>query len=136
MFIIASGCADVFEVMGDGAEIKMDELDPGQPVGIMAILTGSSQKTVIRAAVETAAWEISSDALHAIFERRPIAMEHIAESVSKWQAEEYNILAGRKLSRAQEAKIINKRQISLSKRISSFFVQRKPEESNVEYTDY
>ena len=32
-------------------------------------------------------------------------------------------------------KIINKRQISLSKRISSFFVQSKPEESNVEYTD-
>ena len=63
-------------------------------------------------------------------------MEHIAESVSKWQAEEYNTLADRKLSRAQEAKIINKRQISLSKRISSFFVQRKPEESNVEYTDY
>ena len=44
MFIIASGRADVFEVMGNGAEIKMDELDRGQPVGIMAILTGSSKK--------------------------------------------------------------------------------------------
>jgi hypothetical protein len=32
--------------MGDGVEIKMDELDlgSGQPVGIMAILTGLSQK--------------------------------------------------------------------------------------------
>ena len=79
MFIIASGRADVFEVMGDGVEIKMDELEPGsgqgQPEGIMVILTGLSQKTIIQAAVEIAAWEISSDALHAIFERRPIAMK-------------------------------------------------------------
>ena len=81
MFTIASGRADVFKVMGDGVEIKTDELDPGsgsgsgQPVGIMAILTGLSQKTIIQAAVEIAAWEISSDALHAIFERRPIAMK-------------------------------------------------------------
>lgn len=136
MFIIASGRADVFEIMDDGSEIKMDELDPGQPVGIMAILTGASQQTTIRAAVETAAWEISSDALHAIFERRPSAMEHIAESVSKWQAEEDETLAVRKLSRAQEAKIIDKLQTSLSKRISRFFVQSKTEKTNVEFTDY
>ena len=37
MFTIASGRADVFKVMGDGVEIKMDELDlgsvQGQPEG-------------------------------------------------------------------------------------------------------
>ena len=46
MFTIASGRADVFKVIGDGVEIKMDELDSGsgQTVGIMAILTGLSQK--------------------------------------------------------------------------------------------
>ena len=77
MFTIASGRADVFKVMGDGVEIKMDELDPGlgQQIGIMVILTGLSQKIIIQAAVEIAAWEISSDALYAIFERRPIAMK-------------------------------------------------------------
>jgi len=136
MFIVASGRADVFEVIDDGSEIKMDELGPGQTAGIMAILTGASQQTTIRAAIETAAWEINSDALHAIFERRPIAMEHIAESVARWQAEEDQTLAARKLSRTQEAKIIDKRQTSLSKRISRFFVQSKTEETNVEFTDY
>lgn len=136
MFIIASGRADVFEVMDDGSEIKLDELGPGQSVGIMTILTGASQKTTIRAAIETAAWEINSDALHAIFERRPIAMEHIAESVAKWQAEEDKTLVARKLSRAQAAKILDKRQTSLSKRIARFFAQRKTEETNVEFTDY
>ena len=77
MFTIASGRADVFKVMGDGVEIKMDELDPGsgQQVGIMVILTGLSQKIIIQAAVEIAAREISSVALYAIFERRPIAMK-------------------------------------------------------------
>ena len=79
MFTIASGRADVFKVMGDGVEIKMDELDPGsvsgQQVDIMVILTGLSQIIIIQAAVEIAAWEISSDALYAIFERRPIAMK-------------------------------------------------------------
>ena len=81
MFTIASGRADVFKFMGDGVEIKMDELDPGsgsgsgQQVGIMVILTGLSQIIIIQAAVEIAAWEISSDALYAIFERRPIAMK-------------------------------------------------------------
>ena len=46
MFTIASGRADVFKIMGDGVEIKMDELDlgSGRPVGILAILTGLSQK--------------------------------------------------------------------------------------------
>lgn len=136
MFIIASGRAEVFEVMDDGSEIKMDEFGPGQPVGIMAILTGASQQTTIRAAIETAAWEINSDALHAIFERRPIAMEHIAESVAKWQGEQDNELTARKLSRAQEAKIIDDRQTSLSTLISRFFAQRKTEETNVEFTDY
>ena len=63
--------------MGDGVEIKMDELDPGsgQQVGIMVILTGLSQKIIFQAAVEIDAWEICSDALYAIFERRPIAMK-------------------------------------------------------------
>jgi len=136
MFIIASGRADVFEVMNNGSEIKLDELGPGQSVGIMIILTGASTKTVIRVAVETAAWEINSDALHAIFERRPIAMEHIAESVAKWQADEDKTLVTRKLSRAQADKIIDKRQTSLSKLIASFFAQRKTEETNVEFTDY
>lgn len=136
MFIIATGRADVFEVMEDGSEIKMDELGPGQAVGIMTILTGVSQQTTIRAAVETAVWEINSDALHAIFERRPIAMDHIAESAAKWQAEEDKTLAVRKLSRAQEAKIIDKRQTSLSKRISRFFVLSKTENINVDFTDY
>lgn len=136
MFIISSGQVDVFEVMDDGTEIKMDEFVAGQPVGIMALLTGTQQRTTIRAAVETAAWEISSDALHAIFERSPVVMEHIAESVAKWQAEEDENLAARKLSRAQEAKIIVKRQNSLSKRISRFFIQSQSEETNVEFTDY
>jgi len=136
MFIISSGKANVFEVMDDGSEVKMDEIDEGQPVGIMALLTGMQKRTNIRAAVETAAWEINSDALHAIFERRPEVMENIAESVTKWQAEEDEALMARKLNRSQEAKIIDKRQNSLSKRITRFFKQSQAEETNVEFTDY
>ena len=121
MYLIASGEADVYEVDETGKETWMAEVGEGETIGLMSLLTGSPQRTTIRARTETAVWEISSESLHEVFQKKPEVMTNIAESVTRWQAEEEDVLNQIKLSRQQEQTLLNKRAISLSNRIVRFF---------------
>ena len=125
MFLIASGEADVYEVDEEGRETWMASVDTGETVGLMSLLTGVPQRTTIRARTETAVWEISSDSLHSIFAEKPEVMEHIAQSVTMWRAEEEDVLNQIKLSRLQEKQLLEKRANSLSDRIVRFFDRGK-----------
>ena len=125
MYFIASGEADVYEVDEDGRETWMAGVEQGETVGLMSLLTGVPQRTTIRARTETAVWEVSSDALHALFAQKPKIMEHIAQSVTKWRAEEEDVLNQIKLSRQQEKQLLEKRANSLSDRIVRFFHRGK-----------
>ncbi|MEO0368031.1 MAG: mechanosensitive ion channel family protein [Pseudomonadota bacterium] len=137
MYLIASGVADVFEVDDDGKETWMAEVGEGETVGLMSLLTGTPQRTTVRARTEAAVWEISSESLHARFETKPGAMENIAASVIKWQAEEEDVLNQIKLSRQQEKQLLAKRTDTLSARISRFFDRGKEDdESSDSYTEY
>ena len=136
MFIIASGAADVFDVEPDGTEIYTASVGESEPLGLMSLLTGTPQRSTIRATEETVAWEISSESLHTLFERKPQVMENIAKAVAKWQAEEDEALKALEISRRQEAQIIVKRANSLSQRIARFFDRSKSDETSIEYTDY
>lgn len=121
MFLIVSGAVELFEVDASGAETLMAEAGEYEHVGLMSLLTGDPQRTTIRAKVETVICEITSDALHALFERRPEVMEKIAKSVAKWQREEDEALSviaqNRRLGRAQ----IKAQTKSISDRIIAFF---------------
>lgn len=121
MYLIAAGEADVYEVNDEGEETWMASVGEGETVGLMSLLTGAPQRTTIRARTETAVWEISSESLHALFERKPEVMDNIAEAVTRWQAEENDALKAIQLSRQQEEQLLNKRASSLSKRIARFF---------------
>ena len=104
----------------------------------MSLLTGTPQRTTIRANEESAVWEISSESLHAIFERKPAVMDAIAGNVARWQAEEDQAIQAIEMSKHQEKQYIRQRKNRLSDRISSFF-QREvevEEESNEEFTNY
>ena len=125
MYLIASGEADVYEVDETGKETWMAEVGEGETIGLMSLLTGSPQRTTIRARTETAVWEISSESLHEVFQKKPEVMTNIAESVTRWQAEEEDVLNQIKLSRQQEQTLLNKRAISLSNRIVRFFDRGK-----------
>ena len=129
MYVIASGVGDVYEVDEQERETWMAEVGEGETIGLMSLLTGVPQRTTVRARTETAVWEISSDNLHALFEQKPEVMDNIAESVTKWRAEEEDVLNQIKLSRQQEQSLLEKRANSLSNRIVRFFDRGRPNES-------
>jgi small-conductance mechanosensitive channel/CRP-like cAMP-binding protein len=136
MYLIASGEADVYEVDGKGKETWMAEICEGETVGLMSLLTGVPQKTTIRARSETAVWEISSESLHALFDKKPQIMDNLAEAVVKWQAEETDALNAIQLSREQEQNLMDKRASSLSQRITKFFDKDKDDSGNEGYTEF
>ncbi len=133
MFMIASGQADVYEVDERGNETLMGSAGKSETLGLMTLLTGMPQRTTIRAREETAVWEISSESLHQLFDRKPNVMNSIAKSVTQWQAEEdeaINVLA---MSRQQEARLIRDRSGFLADKINKFFKLSKADESVVDF---
>jgi len=136
MYLIASGKGDVYEVDQNGKETWMAEVGEGETVGLMSMLTGVPQKTTIRARTETAVWEISSESLHDLFEKKPKVMDKLAEDIAKWQAEEADALNAIQLSREQEKQILHKNASSLYERISRFFDLDKKDDSNDGYTGF
>ncbi|MFQ3243649.1 MAG: small-conductance mechanosensitive channel/CRP-like cAMP-binding protein [Arenicella sp.] len=137
MFLIASGAADVYQVDENGIETLMATVGEFETLGLMALLTGSPQKTTIRAKEECAVWEIGSESLHVLFDRKPEIMEAIAKSVARWQAEEDDAINAIEMNRQQEKLFIQQRTNRLSNRIAGFFKREvKPEDTGEEYTNY
>lgn len=136
MYLIASGEADVYEVDNMGDETWMGEVGPGETLGLMALLTGEPQKTTIRARTEAAVWEIGSDSLHALFERKPEVMDIIAAAVANWQAEEADALKAIQHNRQQVQSIVDKKASSLSERIARFFNKEKEQQSGDGFTEF
>ena len=139
MFLIASGSADVYEIDELGKETLMATVGESETLGLMALLTGSPQKTTIRAKEECAVWEISSESLHAVFDRKPEVMDAIAASVARWQAEEDDAINAIAMNRQQEKRFIQQRTDRLSNRIARFFqreIKQDDDNSGEEYTNY
>jgi len=114
----------------------MAGVSEGETVGLMSLLTGTPQRTTIRARTECAVWEISSDSLHALFDRKPEVMDNIAAAVAQWQADEDEAFQAMDLSQKQEQNLLDKRASTLYKRIARFFDGTKDDESTDRYTDY
>ena len=137
MFLIASGSADVFEVDEFENETLMATVGESETLGLMSLLTGSPQRTTVRAKEECAVWEISSESLHALFDRKPEVMEAIASSVAVWQTEEEDAIKNITMNRQQEKRFIQQRADRLSNRIARFFQREiKQDESGEEFTNY
>lgn len=136
MYLIASGKADVYALDENGKETWMAEVGEGETVGLMSLLTGVPQKTTIRARTETAVWEISSESLHDLFDKKPEVMDRLAADITKWQAEEDDALSAIQLSAEQEEQMLEKNASSLRNRISRFFDHDKKDDSNDGYTGF
>ena len=91
MFILVEGLVYVFaDVAGDGHELKVAQVVPGQFFGEMSLLTGEARSATITAASDTVAYEIGKDAMAKLLQRRP----ELAEVMSR-------IIAERKLRNEQ-----------------------------------
>jgi small-conductance mechanosensitive channel/CRP-like cAMP-binding protein len=121
MFLIVSGEVHLFEVDAWGGETQIMAAGDFEFIGLMSLLTGVAQRTTIRATKETLVCEITSEALHALFERKPHVMEKIAGRDAKWQIEEEEALSAVAQTRAQESAAIRKRKSNLSRLITEFF---------------
>lgn len=138
MYLMAAGKSDVYRVDDNGKETWMAAVGEGETVGLMSLLTGTPQRTTIRARTESAVWEIGSEALHALFERKPEVMDNIAAAVAQWQADEDEAFQAMDLSQKQEQNLLDKRTNTLYKRIARFFdgTSNKDEVNSDSYTDY
>ena len=136
MFLIASGSAEVFEVDEHENETLMATMCETETVGLMSFITGRPQKTTVRAKEECAVWEIGSDSLHALFERKPEVMDAIAANVAQWQAEEDTALNEIAMNRQHENQLIKQRTNRLSKRIARFFHADSPDSEGSDYNNY
>lgn len=85
MFVIARGRAEVTIRQPDGVELRVAELGAGEVVGHMALLTGQPRTATVRALSALVAYELDADALAAVFERRPAAIDLIAGTVAEMQ---------------------------------------------------
>lgn len=139
MFLIAYGTANVYEVDESGQETYMATVGEAETIGLMSLLTGEPQRTRVRAKEELAVWEISSDSLHDLFEKKPEIMDNMAKNVVIWQAEEDEAINAIATTRSQTKQILSKRTNTLSDRISKFFDGRNDDDddnNNIEYTNY
>ncbi len=139
MFLIAAGSAEVFEVDEKGVETKMASVGESETLGLMSLLTGIPQRTTIRAKEECAVWEIGSDSLHALFDRKPEIMKSIAENVARWRAEEDDAIKTITNNRQQQNQYIRQHTDRLSNRIATFFQrgsQSTKAETGEEFTNF
>jgi len=137
MFFIAYGTAEVYEVDEYGRETYMATAGVTESIGLMSLLTGAPQRTTIRAIEELGVWEIKSDALHDIFEKKPEIMDNIAKNVARWQLEEEEAINAIASNRSQAAQTLKKRTSKLSDRIAKFFDGRNDDDDdNIEFTNY
>ena len=91
MFILVEGLVYVYaDVAGDGQELKVAQIVPGQFFGEMSLLTGEARSATITAASDAVAYEIGKDAMATLLQRRP----ELAEVMS-------GIIAERKLRNEQ-----------------------------------
>jgi small-conductance mechanosensitive channel/CRP-like cAMP-binding protein len=91
MFILVEGLVYVYaDVAGDGTEIKVAQIVPGQFFGEMSLLTGEARSATITAASDAVAYEIGKDAMAKLLQRRP----ELAEVMS-------GIIAERKMRNEQ-----------------------------------
>ena len=140
MYLMAAGESDVYRVDDNGKETWMASVSEGETVGLMSLLTGAPQRTTIRARTECAVWEISSESLHTLFDRKPEIMDNIAAAVAQWQADEDQAFQAMDLSQKQEKNLLDKRASSLYNRIARFFDGTKvgsiDDDNTDSYTDY
>ena len=138
MYIIAYGTAEVYEVDEHGRETYMASVGATESIGLMSLLIGAPQRTTIRAKEELGVWEISSDSLHELFEKKPEIMEYIAKNVARWQMEEDEAINAIATSRSEAERALKKHTSTLSDRIVKFFDGRNDDDddNNIEFKNY
>ena len=99
ILIIQSGALEVFVAHGDGGEVKVADLEEGAVIGEMALLTGDARTATVRAASDVTVFEVPSNALKPILEKRPEVIDSMSQLIAKRQMTEEQARADADLNR-------------------------------------
>ncbi|MGB0591813.1 MAG: cyclic nucleotide-binding domain-containing protein [Myxococcota bacterium] len=84
MFILVEGLVYVYaDIAGNGEELKVAQIVPGQFFGEMSLLTGEARSATITAASGAVAYEIGKDAMANLLQRRPELAEEMSGIIAE-----------------------------------------------------
>ena len=83
MFVLVEGLVAVYaDVKGDGSEVRVAQIVPGQFFGEMSLLTGERRSATITAVTDAIAYELTKDEMRELFQARPVLAETISAVVA------------------------------------------------------
>ena len=84
MFVLVEGLLYVTaDVKGDGSEVRVAQIVPGQFFGEMSLLTGETRSATVTAASDAVAYELTKDTMTELFRVRPTLAETISTVVAE-----------------------------------------------------
>lgn len=84
MFVLVEGLVYVHaDVRGDGTEVQVAQIVPGQFFGEMSLLTGERRSATVRAVTSAVAYEITKASMTELFQSRPALAETISAVVAE-----------------------------------------------------
>jgi len=84
MFVLVEGLVYVYaDVKGDGTEVKVAQIVPGQFFGEMSLLTGEARSATVTAASSAVAYEITKDDMSTLLGKRPDLAQSIGTIVAE-----------------------------------------------------
>jgi hypothetical protein len=86
LFVLAEGVLDVKREEGDGTQVVLDRMVPGEVFGEMSLLTGQPRSATVIAATEAMVFEIEKAHLDPLLRRRPELAEGLAGILAARQA--------------------------------------------------
>jgi small-conductance mechanosensitive channel/CRP-like cAMP-binding protein len=89
MYIIVEGILDVYiDFKGNGEEVKVAHMVPGDFFGEMSLLTGEPRSASVIAHGDTFVYEITKDDLQLLIENRPEIAAHITQTIAERRVRE------------------------------------------------
>ncbi len=82
MYIVVEGLLGVY-VNGNGAEIQVGRIEPGEFFGEMSLLTGEPRSATVRASTDVVAFEVRKADLEPLLRARPELAEQITAKVAE-----------------------------------------------------
>ncbi len=106
MFVLVEGLVYVYaDVRGEGSEVKVAQIVPGQFFGEMSLLTGERRSATVTTVTDAVAYELGKDAMTELFRARPA----LAETISR-------VVAERKLRNEEAGKAVSGEDLEDQKR--------------------
>lgn len=93
MFVLAEGTVKLSRRTSGGAQVVVDLLGAGEPIGLLAALSGLPAATTATVLDDCDGWELDRTDLQAVFGRRPdVAARLLAESAERVRSRQVRVI--------------------------------------------